>query len=59
FVERLDLPIELVLAGAVERLDVLTLASSTTTTLPLVLRGSAAVLRPREPGARHRRRAVR
>ncbi|MDZ8172558.1 hypothetical protein [Microbacterium xanthum] len=58
-IERPNLPIELVLAGARERLDVLTLTSSTTTTLPLVLNGSAAVLRAREPGTRHRRRAVR
>ncbi|GAA1958579.1 hypothetical protein [Microbacterium aquimaris] len=58
-IERLDLPVELVLAGVRERLDVLTLASSTTTTLPLVLRDSAAVLRERQPGTRHRRRAVR
>ena len=53
------LPAELVLAGATEPLEVLTLASSTTTTLPLVLEGSGSVLRARDPHARHRRKAVR
>lgn len=53
------LPAELVLAGASEPLEVLTLASSTTTTLPLVLEGSGSVLRARDPNERHRRRAVR
>lgn len=52
------LPAELVLAGATEPLEVLTLASSTTTTLPLVLQGSGSVLRARDPRARHRRKAV-
>ena len=42
-----------------EPLEVLTLASSTTTTLPLVLEGSGSVLRARDPRARHRRKAVR
>ena len=54
-----NLPAELVLAGAQEPLEVLTLASSTTTTLPLVLEGSGSVLRARDPHERHRRRAVR
>jgi hypothetical protein len=53
------LPAELVLAGATEPLEVLTLASSTTTTLPLVLEGSDSVLRARDPQERQRRRAVR
>jgi len=53
------LPAELVLAGSTEPLEVLTLASSTTTTLPLVLEGSGSVLRARDPRARHRRKAVR
>ncbi|PZU37637.1 MAG: hypothetical protein DI573_11230 [Microbacterium sp.] len=52
------LPAELVLAGA-EGLDVLTLASSTTTTLPLVLDGTGSRIRERVPGQRHRRRALR
>ncbi len=54
-----NLPAELVLAGATEPLEVLTLTSSTTTTLPLVLDGSGSVLRARDPNERHRRRAVR
>ncbi|WP_127475395.1 hypothetical protein [Microbacterium sulfonylureivorans] len=40
-----NLPVELVLAGATEVLDIRTLASSTTTTLPLVLAGTGATLR--------------
>ncbi|WP_229383867.1 hypothetical protein [Microbacterium allomyrinae] len=39
------LPVELVLAGATEPLDIRTLASSTTTTLPLVLTGTGSRLR--------------
>ncbi|MFD4960964.1 hypothetical protein [Microbacterium sp. NPDC058389] len=39
------LPVELVLAGAREPLEVLTLPSSTTTTLPLVLAGTGATVR--------------
>ncbi|MFE4725455.1 hypothetical protein [Microbacterium sp. NPDC056736] len=39
------LPVELVLAGAREALDVHTLPSSTATTLPLVLAGTGAVVR--------------
>ena len=42
---RQNLPVELALAGASERLEVITLPSSTTTTLPLVLRGSGSVIR--------------
>lgn len=53
------LPAELVLAGVAEPLEILTLASSTTTTLPLVLQGSGSVLRARDPLVRHRRRVVR
>jgi len=45
------LPAELVLAGAPEPLEVLTLASSTTTTLPLVLEGTGSVLRQWAPGS--------
>ena len=37
-VDRQSLPVEMVLAGAIERLEIVTLPSSTTTTLPLVLR---------------------
>lgn len=40
-----NLPVELVLAGATESLDIRTLASSTTTTLPLVLAGTGSTLR--------------
>ncbi|WP_461471474.1 hypothetical protein [Microbacterium sp. HJ5] len=40
-----NLPVELVLAGAAEPLDIRTLASSTTTTLPLVLAGTGSILR--------------
>lgn len=39
------LPAELVLAGAKEPLEITTLASSTTTTLPMVLRGTGSVIR--------------
>lgn len=39
------LPAELVLAGATERLEIITLPSSTTTTLPLVLSGTGSVIR--------------
>lgn len=42
---RLEVPVELALAGATERLEVMTLPSSTTTTLPLVLRGTGSVIR--------------
>ena len=41
------LPIELVLAGAQEPLEVLTLPSSATTTLANVLRGSGSSIRQR------------
>lgn len=44
-VRRTDLPVELVLAGAIGPLEIRTLASSTTTTLPLVLRGSGVDIR--------------
>ena len=44
-----DLPVELVLAGATEPLDIRTLASSTTTTLPLVLAGTGSTLHSRPP----------
>ncbi len=37
-VDRQSLPVEMVLSGAIERLEIVTLPSSTTTTLPLVLR---------------------
>lgn len=39
------LPVELVLAGAVEPLDIRTLPSSTTSTLPLVLAGTGSIVR--------------
>jgi hypothetical protein len=42
---RVALPAELVLAGATERLDIITLPSSTSTTLPLVLHGTGSVVR--------------
>lgn len=41
----LALPVELVLAGTTEPLEIITLPSSTTTTLPLVLRGTGSVIR--------------
>jgi hypothetical protein len=44
-IHRTGLPVELGLAGAREPLEVLTLPSSTTTTLPLVLAGTGAVVR--------------
>lgn len=44
-VHRTGLPVELVLAGARGPLEVHTLPSSTTTTLPLVLAGTGAVVR--------------
>lgn len=44
-VRETHLPVELVLAGATRPLDIRTLASSTTTTLPLVLAGSGSTLR--------------
>ncbi|MDX2375230.1 hypothetical protein M4I32_00230 [Microbacterium sp. LRZ72] len=53
------LPTELVLAGVRRPLDVLTLASSTTTTLPMVLEGTGSRIRERDPALRHRRKAVR
>lgn len=40
-----SLPAELILAGATEPIEILTLPSSTTTTLPLVLRGTGSVIR--------------
>lgn len=43
-VRRTELPVELVLAGAVEALDVRTLASSTATTLPLILEGTGSTV---------------
>lgn len=49
------LPVELVLAGAVEPLDIRTLPSSTTSTLPLVLAGTGSTVRT---GASPRRKAV-
>lgn len=44
-IRRTDLPVELVLAGAAGPLDIRTLASSTSTTLPLVLEGTGSTLR--------------
>jgi len=44
-VHETGLPVELVLAGAREPLEVLTLPSSTTTTLPLVLAGTGSTVR--------------
>ena len=50
------LPVELVLAGAREPLDIRTLPSSTTSTLPLVLAGTGSTVRT--GAARSSRRAV-
>lgn len=44
-VSQSPLPAELVLAGATERLEIITLPSSTTTTIPLVLRGTGSAIR--------------
>lgn len=44
-IRKTELPVELVLGGAAAPLDIRTLASSTTTTLPLVLAGTGSVLR--------------
>lgn len=44
-IHRTDLPVELVLAGAQRPLDIRTLPSSTTTTLPLVLDGTGSRVR--------------
>ncbi|MGC5223922.1 hypothetical protein ACPW96_15225 [Micromonospora sp. DT81.3] len=55
----LRLPAELVLAGASRPLEVLTLASSTTTTLPLVLEGTGSVIREWAPGEGCRERVLR
>jgi hypothetical protein len=44
-VSKQALPAELIIAGATEPLEILTLPSSTTTTLPLVLRGTGSVIR--------------
>lgn len=44
---RVGLPIELVLAGATAPLEIITLPSSTTTTLPLVLAGTGSTVRRR------------
>lgn len=41
--DRQSLPVEMLLAGAIERLEIVTLPSSTTTTLPLVLRPDSAL----------------
>ncbi|HWI31138.1 MAG TPA: hypothetical protein VNT50_06590 [Microbacterium sp.] len=55
-VSEAHLPVELLVAGATEPLDVITLASSTTTTLPLVLEGTGSVIRrPDADAARHDR----
>lgn len=43
------LPVELLLAGATEPLEILTLPSSTTTTLPLLLAGTGSRIRRRQP----------
>ncbi|MFE7844683.1 hypothetical protein ACFUTX_05725 [Microbacterium sp. NPDC057407] len=48
---RTELPVELVLAGAHGPLDIRTLPSSTTTTLPLVLEGTGSSLRVGQPRA--------
>jgi hypothetical protein len=44
-VRQLELPVELVLAGATQPIEIISLPSSTTTTLPLVLQGTAAKVR--------------
>jgi hypothetical protein len=44
------LPVELLLAGATEPLEILTLPSSTTTTLPLLLSGTGSRIRRRRSG---------
>jgi len=46
-VRQLKLPVELVLAGATQPIEIISLPSSTTTTLPLVLQGTGAMVRPR------------
>lgn len=46
-----NLPVELVVAGAVEPLEVITLASSASVTLPLVLEGTHSVVRARSAEA--------
>ncbi|GAA4762182.1 acylneuraminate cytidylyltransferase family protein [Microbacterium gilvum] len=45
---RLGLPVELVLAGAGRPLEVVSLATSATTTLPLLLEGTGSVLREKD-----------
>ncbi|WP_109209295.1 MULTISPECIES: hypothetical protein [Microbacterium] len=52
------LPVELVLAGAAGPLDVHTLPSSTTTTLPLVLSGSEVLVHTGRPRSAARRTAA-
>jgi hypothetical protein len=46
-----DLPVELVLAGATAAVDIRTLPSSTTTTLPIVLEGTASTVRVAAPAS--------
>ena len=45
------LPAELVLAGTTEPLEIVTLPSSTTTTIPLVLEGTRSAIRQRGPAS--------
>ena len=52
------LPAELVLAGATERLEIITLPSSTTTTIPLVLSGTGSVIRSEGPAVHTDGRSV-
>lgn len=49
-ISRRTLPAELLLAGTTEPLEIFTLPSSTTTTLPLVLAGTGSAIRRRESG---------
>jgi len=53
------LPAELLLSGARRPLEVMTVASSTTTTLPLVLEGTGSVLREWIPGTEQDQRVNR
>lgn len=57
-VHRTGLPVELVLAGTTQSLDVHTLASSTTTTLPLVLAGSGSIVHTDRAPRSARRKAA-
>ncbi len=55
---RLNLPAELVLAGTADPLEILTLPSSTTSTLPLLLAGTGSVIRHSRAGEVAERQGV-